>query len=327
MKARLRLPASRVLLATARARGAPAGAALCYHRIGDPQGRAGYQLVPALGTRLFAEQLAMLAARFALVTAAQLPAAAAARRRGGRIPLAVTFDDDLACHADVTLDLLVGHGVPATFFIGGAALDGPRPFFWEALQAALDGGLAADDPLLPRVPDPGGRGGAHRLAAAIRGLPRGERDALTAALAARAGGPPEPGLREGGVRRLVEAGFEVGFHTRDHEDLERLGDRELGAALRDGRERLEAIAGRRLTTIAYPFGIAGPRVAAAARAAGFEAGYTLEPEPLRPGGDALLIGRFQPSFASAGHTAMELARPLAGITAGPPAPDPAAPGR
>jgi peptidoglycan/xylan/chitin deacetylase (PgdA/CDA1 family) len=323
VKDRLRLPASRMLLAAARARRGPAGAALCYHRVGDPQGRAGYQLVPALGTRLFAEQLAMLAARFRLVTAAELPGAAATRRRGERIPLAVTFDDDLACHADVALELLSRHRVPATFFVGGAALDGPRPFFWEALQAALDAGLPPDDALLPSVPDPAGRGGAHRLAAAIRALPRDERGALTAALLERCGGPPEPGLREAGLRRLAEAGFEIGFHTRDHEDLERLGDRELAAALREGRDRLEAIAGRPLRTIAYPFGLADGRVAAAARDAGFSAGYTLEPAPLRPGGDPLLIGRFQPSFVSAGHTAMELARPLTGRRA----PGPRAPGR
>lgn len=324
VKNRLRLPASHVLLTVARARGGPAGAALCYHRVGDPQGRAGDRLVPALGTRLFAEQLAMLAARFRLVPAAELPAAAAEHRRGARLPLAVTFDDDLACHADVSLELLARHSVPATFFVGGAALDGPRPFFWEVLQAALDAGLAADDALLPRVPDPAGAGGTRRLSDAVGALPRDERDALTATLVERVGGPPEPGLRAAGVRRLVDAGFQLGFHTRDHEDLRRLGDRELAAALRDGRGRLEAIAGRPLTALAYPFGLADRRVAAAARAAGFTAGYTLEREPLRPGGDPLLIGRFQPSFVSAGHTAMELARPL---TAARRAPAPRGPAR
>jgi peptidoglycan/xylan/chitin deacetylase (PgdA/CDA1 family) len=312
LKRRLRPPFARALLAVARRRPRRLGAALCYHRVGDPQGRAGQELVPALGTRLFDTQLAMLAARFRLVTAAELPEAVATRRRGERFPLAVTFDDDLAGHATVTLDMLRARRVPATFFVGGAALDGPRPFFWQALQRALDAGLPPDDPLLPAVPDPGGPGGAHRLADAIRQRPRPDRDALTAALVERAGGAqPEPGLREDALRRLVEAGFEIGFHTRDHESLELLDDAELEAALREGRERLEAIASRPLRAIAYPFGRADARVARAAQAAGFECGYTLAPVPARAGDDPLLLGRFQPSFASAGHTAMELARALA----------------
>jgi peptidoglycan/xylan/chitin deacetylase (PgdA/CDA1 family) len=300
------------VLAVARRRASAAGAALCYHRVGDPQGRAGSELVPALGTRLFAAQLRFLRERFRLVTASELPEAVATRRRGAPFPLAVTFDDDLAGHETVALDLLRAERVPATFFVGGATLDGPRVYFWDALQTALDRGMPADDPLLPVVADAGRPGGAHRLADAVRRLPRDERDALTAALAERAGGDlREPGLREPGLRRLVAAGFELGFHTRDHESLDLLGDGQLAGALRDGRERLEAIAGRALRAIAYPFGCADARVARAAREAGFQVGYTLAAAPVRAGDDPLLLGRFQPSFASAGHTAMELARALA----------------
>jgi peptidoglycan/xylan/chitin deacetylase (PgdA/CDA1 family) len=306
----MRLLASRALVLGARLRAGAEGAALCYHRVGDPQGRAGYELVPALGTRLFSAQLSMLRARFRLVTAGELPEAVAARRRGERFPVAITFDDDLAGHAELTLNLLRARRVPATFFVGGATLYAPRPFFWQALQRALDAGLAPDDPLLPAVADPAGRGGAHRLADAIRVLPPADRDALTATLVQRAGGSPEPGLREQALQKLADAGFEIGFHTRDHESLDLLGDEELRAAVTEGRGRLEAITGRPLRVLAYPFGIADARVAAAAREAGFACAYTLAPEPVRAGDDPFLLGRFQPSFTSAGHTAMELARAL-----------------
>jgi peptidoglycan/xylan/chitin deacetylase (PgdA/CDA1 family) len=163
------------------------------------------------------------------------------------------------------------------------------------------------------VDAPAGPGGAHRLADAIRLLPPGERDALTVTLIERAGGAVrEAGLAEAALRRLVDAGFEVGFHTRDHESLDRLGDGELAAALHEGRERLEDISGRPLRTIAYPFGLADARVADAARAAGFRVGYTLAPVPVGAHDDPLLLGRFQPSFASADRTDLELARALAG---------------
>jgi hypothetical protein len=123
------------------------GLALCYHRVGDPQGRAGWALVPALGTRLFADQLRHVRARYRLARAGELAEAIATRRRGQRFPLAATFDDDLAVHAGQTARLLRHLDVPATFFLGG----NPGPFFWQALQAALDAGMPAVDPLLPRL--------------------------------------------------------------------------------------------------------------------------------------------------------------------------------
>ncbi len=310
-----RRPAAATLAVALRGSDRQLGLALCFHSVGDPQGRAGWALVPALGTRLFAAQLRHLRARYRLVLARELPEAVATRRRGDRFPLAVTFDDDLAAHED-TARMLRSLGVPATFFLGGATLDGPRPYFWQVLQAALDAGLSPADPLLPRVRDPHGPGGPHRIAAAIRELGADEREALTATLAARPG-RQEPGLREEAVRELARAGFEIGFHTRDHDALDRLDDGALARALREGREELEAVARAQLRTVAYPFGLADERVAGAARAAGFAAGFTLERQPAGPAGDPLLIGRYQPSFVSAGHTATELARGLAAAVKSP----------
>jgi peptidoglycan/xylan/chitin deacetylase (PgdA/CDA1 family) len=296
----LRRPAGAALATVLRGSDRRLGLALCYHRVGDPQGLAGWALVPALGTRLFAAQLRHLRARYRLVRASELAEAVATRRRGERFPVAVTFDDDLAAHR-ATARLLQQLDVPATFCLGG----GGRTFFWEALQAALDNGMALDDPLLPRVEDPT----PHRLAEAIRAEPPEQREALTAALLERAP-PPDPALDEDGVRALAAAGFEIGFHTRDHEALDGLDGAALARALVDGRERLEELAGAPLRTIAYPFGIADARIADAARAAGYGAGFTLDARPVAAAGDPLLMGRFQPSFASAGHTATQLSRGL-----------------
>jgi peptidoglycan/xylan/chitin deacetylase (PgdA/CDA1 family) len=307
----LREPTAAALVRALRLSPVRAGLALCYHRVGDPQGRAGYELVPALGTRLFAAQLRHLAAAYRLVRASELPEAAATRRLGERVPLAITFDDDLAAHADAAA-VLRAHGVTGTFFLGGATLHGPRTFWWQVLQRALDRRVAHDEPALPRVDEPDGRGGAHRLAAAVRSMPVEEREALAARLLDRLDGDvPEPGLRAPAARALAAAGFEIGFHTRDHEALATLEPPALDAALRDGRAELESACGAPLRAIAYPFGLADSAVADAARAAGFQTGWTLEPAPVRPDrDDPLLLGRFQPSFASAGHTATELARAL-----------------
>jgi peptidoglycan/xylan/chitin deacetylase (PgdA/CDA1 family) len=122
--------------------------------------------------------------------------------------------------------------------------------------------------------------------------------------------PPDARMPPEDVRALVAAGCELGFHTRDHEPLPTLDDDALSQALTDGRTALEALAGRPLETVAYPHGRTDERVTAAARAAGFAAGFTIVPEAVRPETDPLLQGRLLPSFDSAGHFALQLARRL-----------------
>src|SRR3954468_17639289 len=94
----LRRPAAAALAALARRRSGRIGLALCYHRIGDPQGQAGRELVPALGSSAFTRHLRDLRRSYRLVCAGELYEATAARRPGQRLPLAITFDDDLEGH-------------------------------------------------------------------------------------------------------------------------------------------------------------------------------------------------------------------------------------
>jgi peptidoglycan/xylan/chitin deacetylase (PgdA/CDA1 family) len=286
-----------------------------YHKVGDPQEPTGGRLVPALGTRLFEAQLRHFDRHYRLVLASELVEAACSRGRRSRVPLAITFDDDLRAHFEVAAPIMERLGVPATFFVGGASLEGPHPFWWQLLQRALDLGMSPHDELLGparqrEAPSP--QMLPRELARGVRLLSPLERDELTAGLLERVGGEsPEPGLQEPELARLSAAGFELGFHTLRHEHLSLLGERELVGALVDGRERIERIAGRRLATIAYPFGDVDERVARAAEAVGYRFGFTTVPARFEDGTHPLLIGRFQPSYRSAGHTAMELARALA----------------
>ena len=206
---------------------------------------------------------------------------ALSRKRGQRFPVAITFDDDLDSHARIAAPTLHRLGAPATFFLTGATLDGPSGFWWHRLDRALANGLGLDDEMLP---DPGpasrrvaewGGGPVDAVGEAIRTLAPPERKVLGDSLLAHAGpDDPDRGLTRGDVGRLVADGFELGFHTRDHDSLTLLGDEPLRDALVEGRGELEALYGRSLTSIAYPHGDADERVAAAAAAAGFTAGYT-----------------------------------------------------
>jgi peptidoglycan/xylan/chitin deacetylase (PgdA/CDA1 family) len=291
------VPLGIVLVRAARLSPRGAGVALVYHRIGDPPGNPRRELVPALGSRLFARQVRYLVAHCEIVSASELLPAVRRRRRGGRLPVAITFDDDLASHLDIAVPILAELGATATFFVSGASLRRPFRFWWERLQAAADRDL---DPLGLQV---GGGGRAiHADALRIQNLPPRERDEVAAKLGELLGADPvESGLRAEKLERLARGPVEIGFHTRRHDSLPQLDDEQLLEAMRAGRSEIEDAVGSALRTISYPHGAADARVAAAARSAGFEFGFTGRCEPVTDVADPLLLGRVSPSYYSAGE--------------------------
>jgi len=73
---------------------------------------------------------------------------------------------------------------------------------------------------------------------------------------------------------LRDAGWEIGSHTVTHPRLPELDDATLSNELEDSRDVIRHRLGR-CETIAYPYGLANARVAAAAKRAGYLAGCTL----------------------------------------------------
>ena len=285
------------------------GLALVYHRVADVSGSEERELVPAIATRTFEWQIRHLAANYRLVTASDLPAVALARRRGEPFPVAITFDDDYLSHRRAAMPVLLRNGIPATFFLCGASLKRPFSFWWEALQRASDLGIPPGSIVSETDAS---SDSIHDVAAAIQTMKREDRVAVAARLQRRLGaGSSEGGMSASDVRALVEAGFEIGFHTLEHHPLTTLGDGELPAAMTNGRDRIASLAGQELATIAYPHGRADGRVAAAAREAGFSRGYTTSATPLRPETDQLLIGRLVPPPSEDGF-ALTIMRTLGG---------------
>jgi peptidoglycan/xylan/chitin deacetylase (PgdA/CDA1 family) len=76
-------------------------------------------------------------------------------------------------------------------------------------------------------------------------------------------------------RQLVDHGWEVGSHSRTHAFLTTLPDTQLADELGRSREEATSQTGVACTSIAYPFGDADARVAAAAERAGYQAGAVL----------------------------------------------------
>jgi peptidoglycan/xylan/chitin deacetylase (PgdA/CDA1 family) len=265
------------------------GLALVYHRLADEAGDPARELLPAIALADFERQLELLKRRYRLVPASGLLAAAWSRRRGQRLPLAITFDDDDPGHLRYAAPALKRAGVPATFYLCGGSLSAPRTYWWERLQRLLE-------------PDE-----LHATAAYVETMSAAQRADFDRALGNRLGPePPDAGLRAADVARVAQD-FEIGFHTREHHPLDTLTDDELAAALRDGRDELAAAAGQPLTTIAYPHGHADARTPSAVAAAGFATGFTTAGHALRPSTDPRLVGRLEPRSPTLAVFALKLA--------------------
>ena len=301
---------SRARIKRVAARGAPeglrlssrrVGMALVYHRVAERAGDSSHELVPAVARAAFESQLRFLLRHYSVVLASDLMPAIAARKRGQRIPVAVTFDDDLPEHVEVVRPILTAAGAPATFFVCGSSLDQPFFHWWESLQLAVDRDLLTPGHLrtLPeehvraartRVP-----GAIHELAGEIERMRPDERLRLTADLSKLVGGHQGGArLSAADVQALAADGFEIGFHTRRHDVLVGLPADVVEQRLTEGRERLEVLARRPLSAVAYPHGKADEGVAAAAANAGFRAGFTGLKEAATASTNPLLVGRLEP---------------------------------
>ncbi|MEP6811391.1 MAG: polysaccharide deacetylase family protein [Actinomycetota bacterium] len=288
-----------------------AGVAVAYHSVAATTGDPALELVPAHGVDLFEGELRHLAGRYRVVAAEELERAVAERRPGERFPAAITFDDDLASHVSLALPVLQRLGVTATFFLSGASLETPFSFWWERLQRAVDSGAPVPDPSFDEPPRIVERSAIRRLGRAAEELTTEDRHRWAEALLETAGpDPADAGMRAADVRALADAGMTIGFHTRRHDPMTTLDDDRLAVALRDGRAELEQLAEQRVSVIGYPHGRADERVAAAARTAGFDVGFTTVEAAVTPLADGLLLGRINPSYRSVGHFALQLARSL-----------------
>ncbi len=99
-------------------------------------------------------------------------------------------------------------------------------------------------------------------------------------------------LDEAGVRELVRRGFSVQSHGFTHADLNALADdARLEHELTASRQRLEALTGSAVRTIAYPYGRTDGRVQSAAREAGYEWAFGVRSGFNRPGVDPMDLRR------------------------------------
>lgn len=294
------------------------GVALLYHGVADDKRARADVLVPSMPPALFASQLALLTHHYKLVPASALLAAIAARRIGGRIPVAITFDDDDHTHPTTAAGLLRNAAAPATFFVNAESLDKPRPLWWQQLQRAWDEQLIDSDLIELAGAQAGSAPDLDGIGTAVTRLRPERREALRGTLRERLGDDPAlNGLNRDELKALADAGFELGCHTRGHDYLPLLTGEELAGSVAGGRDDIEAITGRPPVSFAYPSGGWDAAARDAVTAAGFRFAFIADRGVVRPETDPLALPRIPPPTRHAAELSLEIGRALWARTGGP----------
>jgi peptidoglycan/xylan/chitin deacetylase (PgdA/CDA1 family) len=197
---------------------------------------------------------------------------------------ALTFDDDSITHRDIVLPLLRELRVTATFFVSGRSMHELGPLWFEKLDAMV---------LRQGIAEVASRVGITTADAQVL-AELCENDARLQQRLEEEDIVADGQLDRDDVKALADAGMEIGFHTLHHRILTGLSDQTVDAALRDGREELEAVLEEPVVLFAYPHGKADDRVANRVRNARYHAAWTGRPQAIARGDDRFQLGRWEP---------------------------------
>ena len=240
-----------------------------------------------------------------------LPLAEAVERlKTGTLPAraaSITFDDGYADNVTTALPILQRHGLPATFFIATAYLDGGRMFNDTVIEA------------IRRTPhdqlDLNALGlGQHDLGSSeararaigqilpkVKPLPPDEREITVARLCDLADCGPLPEdlmMTSDQLRNLHGSGMDIGAHTARHPILANMDGDAVRKEIVEGQAFLEAAIGERIRLFAYPNGKPGkdylPEQRAIVRELGFEGALSTQPGVATRASDPFQLPRFTP---------------------------------
>lgn len=182
--------------------------------------------------------------------------------RNGTLPeraIAVTFDDGYANNYHTALPILQKHGIPATFFIASEFLNGGIMWNDAVLETFMrsHGGLDLQEANLGRFPPAKGEERlkqAQEVLNLLKRLPFEERTEKVAEITRSRALPDNLMMTDDHVRKLHDAGMEIGGHTLSHPILTRVSLDEAYKQIIQNKQQLERIIGAPLRSFAYPNG-------------------------------------------------------------------------
>ncbi|MFW6164043.1 MAG: polysaccharide deacetylase family protein, partial [Planctomycetota bacterium] len=262
----------------------------------------------------FEAQLVFLKERCEVVSPATVAAAVVEERVLPPNAVAITFDDGYEDNFSVAFPLLKKHGLVAGFFITAGWVETMRVLWWDRLHEYVrEASREGVEPVgWERLPEPVGAAlaGANltdpvavaalyrELVTALRAmdLPADEIDALVERVAVVLGvgeAPVEPYLPMNWlqVQILRDGGMEIGSHTLSHARLTTLAADDAYDELDQSKHLLESKLGQPVDLLAYPAGAHNQDVMDLAAEAGYEAAFTTEVGPVRPGDDGFALRR------------------------------------
>jgi peptidoglycan/xylan/chitin deacetylase (PgdA/CDA1 family) len=305
------------------------GVILMYHRIAEPPSDP--QLL-CVSPRHFAEQLEVVQQSFRIITLHELVRRSyAGEPLAGTA--AITFDDGYADNLHHARPALQRAGAPATVFVTSSYMGNSVEFWWDELERVLLQAGTVPPLLELRIGDrryswnlgedahydvtalernrgwnveqgtlPTRRHELYRcLHMLLSMLPSAQReDALsqlrTWAQLGRDGRASHRALTEDETRALAQDGLvEIGAHTATHPVLSMLPLAEQKAEMRTGKERLEQVIGRPVTSFAYPYGALSDYKAETVKAAqelGFDCACSTFANVITGGRDRYQLPRF-----------------------------------
>lgn len=227
----------------------------------------------------------------------------------GELPsraVCVTFDDGYADNERVALPILKRLALTATFFVSTGYSGGAVMFndvLIEACRHAVTGtydlsrlglGIYVLDDNASR------RAAVDKMIAELKYRPFGNRKALAEQVAdeLRAPLPKNLMMSPEQIKRLHNAGMEIGGHTVNHPILTQVTDEEARAEIIDNKRTLEEITGAAVTVFAYPNGRPGrdygPQHTRLVREAGFSAAVSSIGGVAHRDSDLYQLPRFSP---------------------------------
>jgi peptidoglycan/xylan/chitin deacetylase (PgdA/CDA1 family) len=188
----------------------------------------------------------------------------------------LTFDDGYASFISIALPLLREHKAKACVFIATSFMDGSREPYEDALWKHINGSDKVDAcglGVFPCKRTTEKLVAYERIRLHLKTLSLSQRDAWMISLA----GHPQPQnpadmlfLTAEEVQHLAsEQLITIGSHAESHTTLTSLSLTDAILEMRHSKARLEAVTGRSITDISYPYGASNLAI----RIAGFLIGY------------------------------------------------------